>query len=400
MSVNRPMALRSAANRGAVQSPHESRPGMNIALVCAFPSGANPGMLSVDLAFEAVREMAGNNIHVTQFCAEGKLTLGNDKIAIDYESLDNQEQLRSFDKIIYWGDFHHWINYANGDWLRRWQSREAARSPNDIIDAWYKLFLLEDAEDLQRRAAIFGSTLYGLTGQQLLDLRYLAALKRLLGNSPLVLMRDHASSNFVEQLAPSHVSAFGCDCALLLDARRLSTDDERYARAPDGAPYIVCSFGRSGARSALRALAATLAAQNKLKVVNLEWLSPHGLDGLISKLSIIKGAEFVVTDIYHLSVTSWRENVPALCIGRGGSSAVGTLSDKKKEIFYRQIFASDKYMYLEDIMAALASDNILTAYCANFLKRIGDQKSNAFICAAIEAQKRKALSRLVKFIRE
>jgi Polysaccharide pyruvyl transferase len=385
---------------GAVQSPYESGSGMNIALVCAFPSGANPGMLSVDLAFESVREKAGHNINVTQFCAEGKLTLGNDNVAIDYESLESQEQLRFFDKILYWGDFHHWIAYANGDWLKRWQNREPTRSKDDIIDAWYKLFLLEDAEDIQGRVAIFGSTLYGLTGHQLLDVRYRAALESLLINARLVLMRDHVSANFVEQLAPNRVSTFGCDCALLLDARRLSANDERHPTTEDGAPYIVCSFGRSGAKSALRAFGVALAAQRKLKVVNLEWLGPHGLDGLISKLSIIKKAQFVVTDIYHLSVTAWRENVPALCVGKGVSNVTGTLSDKKKEIFYRQIFASDKYMYLEDILAALGSDKILAIYCERFLERIEDQQSNAFISDAIERQKKSALSRLLKFICE
>ncbi|MEA2780499.1 MAG: hypothetical protein QOK29_2043 [Rhodospirillaceae bacterium] len=354
-------------------------------------------MLSVDLAFESVLEKTAKGVNVTRFCAEHEFTITSAKFKLEYHYLANQDQLRGFDKVLYWGDFHHWIGYANGDWLRRWQNREPSRGKDEIIDAWYKRFLLEGAEDIQKRASAFGGTLYGLNGQQLRDRRYGSALASLYGNSQLVLMRDHVSANFVEQLTPRHVSAFGCDCAFLLDSDQiLSQELHRSAREDD--PYMVCSFGRSEASTALQAFATILAAQMKLRIVNLDWLGPQGLDGLMSKLIIIKKARYVITDIYHLSVTSWRENVPALCIGKGGSDSDGTLSDKKKEILYRQIFASDKYLYTEDVLNALGSDPTLVRYCAECIEAIEDEKSNEFVCNMVERQKRLALSRLLNLL--
>jgi hypothetical protein len=51
--------------------------------------------------------------------------------------------------------------------------------------------------------------------------------------------------------------------------------------------------------------------------------------------------------IHHLAVNSWREGVPAICIGMGAETRAGTLSDKKKELFYAACGARPFYVFIE-----------------------------------------------------
>ena len=316
-----------------------------IAVICAYSAGRNPGMISSDLAFMSVHKRIGQEYSVTFLCAELKYTISHAQYPIHYELLSDQKQLHEFDLIVYWGDFIHWIGYAFQDWLPRHQIIHPSHSEQSILDLWYKLFLLEGAPDLQKKTLIFGGTLYALNAKQLSDERYVSALTSLYKNVKLALLRDELSANLMSQLIPGIGDFFGCDCALLMTNNLPGVERTTQER------YVLCSFGRSDSSAAMPGFAIKIAEKMGLKLIYMDWLGqPFGMDAFQNRLKMVCGAELVITDIYHLSVNSWREGVPAICIGKGAGNPTDTLSDKKKEIFYRQMFGAEWYLYLEDLL--------------------------------------------------
>lgn len=314
---------------------------MNIALVCACPAGTNTGMISVDLAFESLNL---KNVSVTRFCSWKNISKKT-SIDLEYTELTNISQLENFDKIIFWGDFLHWIEYFKKDWFNKTIKQNPAITFNDASDVWYSLYLLENRIDLQRKTIIFGSTLYGLNSNSFVDSRYLSALKSLYSNCQISMHRDIFSTNFIKQLtAGIGNSEFGCDCSLLLDS---SSYVDTVISNQD---YFLYSFGRSGQTELLTKFVFDLGKAIGKKPVELKWLSKGtGVNYLIDSIKKIKGSSFIITDIYHFALNSNRENIRTICIGNGNSKIVDTLSDKKKEIFYSQHFQNQNYIYVESI---------------------------------------------------
>lgn len=368
-----------------------------IAVVCAYPAGENPGMLSVDLAFGSLRRALPESVQVNYFCVEREFELRASDVVLHYQHLTHRDQLLAHDRIVYWGDFLHWIAYFEQDVLMRTRLRNPQADLEALRNAWYDLFFLEGASPAElSKVVVFGSTLYGLDAAQLSVPRYQKALSQLYQNATTVLMRDQVSANFVSQFAREDSNAFGCDCALLLDPKSLQPDERVKLPTVD---YLVCSFGRSGANRALLGLAAEIAQRRGLKIINIDWLgNPRGLQALADKLAIIRGARLVVTDIYHMSVTGWREGVPVLGVGQGASQARGTLSDKKKEIFFRQIFASDYYVFLEEVLKAYGSNKAMDSYLSNVLKALDRKAALAFVFDTVKRQQELARKRLLSVL--
>lgn len=343
---------------------------MKIAVVCAHPTLLNPGMLSVDAAFDAVIAGLGSSPEVTRFSAEAAIPA--EGAGHTYAHLTSVEQLEPFDRIVFWGDFLQWIGWATHDFLSREQVRRKGATATEIMDRWFSLFLLENAPGLRRRAIVFGSTLYPLNGTQIARPRYREALTALLKEARLVLMRDAMSANFVNQLSGRDGDLLGCDCALLMDS-------QAFAPAPDGTkePYLAYGFGRSDGQLALAAFAENVARQAKVKSVRLNWFNRTGQRGLETKIGLIKGARYVLTDIYHLSITALREGRPTVCLGRGASYGETSLSDKKKEIFFAQHFLGQNYIFVESLFAALPTDSAVKSLTLRVLERLDDAAAAA-----------------------
>ncbi len=364
-----------------------------IAVVCAYPAGENPGMLSVDLAFGSVARTLPEPVEVNYFCGEGPFELRADQTLLQYQHLARREQLLSHDRIVYWGDFLHWIGYFENDLKYRASRRDPGADLEQVRNAWYDLFLLEGASAADMaKVVVFGSTLYGLDARQLAAPRYHQALGTLYRHASTVLMRDQVSANYVSQIARDEANAFGCDCALLLDPAPLKAYQK--IEVPPG-DYLVYSVGRSGANRALQGLAAEIAQRRRLKLVNIDWLgNPLGVPALADRLAVIRGARLVVTDIYHMGVSAWREGVPVLGIGQGASQVHGTLSDKKKEIFFRQIFASAYYLFVEEILQAYASNKLMDAYLTRVLAGLDRKPDLDFIFTTVRRQQDAAARKL------
>jgi hypothetical protein len=363
---------------------------MKIALICAHPAGTNSGMISVDASFNTVQTQLGSNVEVTRFCSWRSLTKGE---TLTYEHYYSQDQLKDYDLIIFWGDFLQWIEYCNNDWLIKSKSMNMPLSESEMIDLWYSLFLLEGNIELQKKTILFGGTLYGLDSKQLSNNRYCTALTSLATNSKLMLMRDVMSGNFISQLAPSKVKTFGCDCSLLFEPYYFNNNFE----TPQFS-YFVYSFARSGENEKLKQLAKKISVYLGIEAIEIPWISKGaGLSLLEKNIKLIQHSQFTLTDIYHLSLNSWREKIPAVCIGQGNSIVENSVSDKKKEIFYHQIFGLNYYMFLEDILLTIDTDEE-----ESLLQKIkflfNDSDSIKFVTDHIEFQKLRSLNLLLEAI--
>jgi hypothetical protein len=194
-------------------------------------------------------------------------------------------------------------------------------------------------------------------------------------------MRDAISANLISQISNKE-NTFGCDCAFLLETSNNENKDGQ---------YIAFSFGRSGYDSELRDFATQISKSLNLPLVEINWLKKGTSTGdLINHIKVIKNATFTITDIYHFSITSWREKTPCLCIGKGSSYPKNTLSDKKKEILYMQHFASHNYCYVEKV---LEKNQQYTEEC---ISNITNSKSNQLIFESIEKQRTKAINLLLE----
>ena len=315
---------------------------MKIALICATPAGTNTGMISVDLAFDSIKEQLPDTVHVERFCGWKSIKKSE---SLKYTELYNISQLENFDKIIYWGDFLHWINYGENDWVSRYMRKNLNCNETEAIDKWYQLCLLEHRPDLQKKTIIFGNTIYGLTSAQLLNNRYLTALTELYSNTQCALLRDMLSATMLLQLTLNSNIQFGCDCALLLNTSKYTNNIVN-----NSSKFFLYSFARSGQRELLEQLTLDLGNKFNITPIELNWLHKGAsVQTLTDKLNLIKQSEFVLTDIYHCSINSYREGTKVICIGNSAGTVTDTLSDKKKEIFHLQHFASTNYIFVENL---------------------------------------------------
>ena len=321
---------------------------MKLAVICATPAGTNNGMVSVDLAFDSIKKLLPAHYNFVRLCGWKSIKKNKN---FEYDELVEISQLEDADKIIFWGDFLHWIDYANRDWMRSHINNYPMLTPEEIIDKWYHLYLLENREDLQKKVIIFGNTLYGLNSDHLLNSRYVNALTQLYSNASSVLFRDVLSSNYLSQLTGNRQRTFfGCDCALMLD--------QLPAEEPIN-DYFLYSFGRSGSPEMLDQLVKDISKELNLTPLHLEWLKKGaGLETLEENLKLMKGSKFVLTDIYHCAINAYRENVKVVCVGNAACRVTDTLSDKKKELFHFQHFASKSYFYLEQLTSQYDSELI------------------------------------------
>jgi len=372
-----------------------------VALICAYPLGLNPGMLSVDLAFERIHNLLPEEFQLTVFNTEEAIQIKDSIGSINYALLNNQAQLVEFDTIVFWGDFLHWIGYATKDWLTRQKRRFSQISEDELINLWYQVLLLENAPEIQKKTIIFGNSIYGLNATQLSNKRYLSALTNLYQNCRLLLLRDEQSACYATQIGAPRADTFGCDCALFLDPNTLGLQEKNSSQEAQSDRYIACSFGRSRSTALMRVFASNLARTLGLKLEDVGWFKePQGLAGLKRKLELIRSSELVITDIYHLSVSAWREGVPAICIGVGGSGIVNTISDKKKEIFFHQIFASEYYLYKETIDSAVLTDQSFRSLLNSYANLFGNTEQTRFITSTLETQKQRCLTKIVDAIVE
>ena len=338
----------------------EGCPPVNIAVVSAYPIGLNTGMLTSDLALRSFLSRRGIAAQLTTFSIGPPLTIlgsGDGPGGVRYKPLASWEDLKGFDRIIFWGDFLHSRRFHQQDlpWM---VANESMNLPPDALnERVFSALMLEHAPDaILQKVICFGGTIYINSLSDADDKRYIAALSRLFSSARLVLMRDPVSAALAARYGARGTTQ-GVDCALLLEPFG-NIDWRRSRKAPAALAF---SFGRGpsrrkSTRRLMRRLVAGLDhALNSKEQLSLEWLSQNDVDpvaGLLEKLELLHSrSAVVVTDTYHCAVNAWREGIPAVCIGLGAEHPSGTLADKKKELFLNMFGGGDFYVYSEELRA-------------------------------------------------
>lgn len=327
---------------------------MAIACISAFPAMINPGMVSCDLALDSVLARLGIEEKVDRFNFEQTRRVGS----VNSRYLKDLDRLEDYRAIVFWGDFQHFLNYAALDLSRRERTRRGAKfERSKFLTDWAALAFLSGRQNLQARTIVFGETIYGLSGVDLAVTPYQRPLRQFLANVADVQLRDPLSVAMAQQIAPDGRIGFGCDCAFLLDADKVlpmkkanSTVEKRLPKKK----FAVAAFGRSDEDERLTEFARKLADMAGVELVSMNWLAPgryRAINTIADNIAIVRQAQFVVTDIYHLIVTTLRENRPVLGLGWGASHGRTTLDDKKKELLLRSYFGRHLYTFVEDVVA-------------------------------------------------
>src|SRR5690606_7616273 len=68
--------------------------------------------------------------------------------------------------------------------------------------------------------------------------------------------------------------------------------------------------------------------------------------------AIVTSAQFLVTDIYHLSINALNCGVPVFCLGRPDGGQIGTLGDFKKKVLFSMLGLEDRYFEIMEDGAA------------------------------------------------
>ena len=326
---------------------------MSIAFICALPTGLNPGMISVDLSIKCFLDVTGlSAIHkATLFCTEQELLVNSRSgQTLHYKHLSTADQLREYDHIIYWGDFAHWIEYSRKEWTKRGAHRKL--SPQQAEDKWFSLYFLEGNPDLIRKAIVYGGTLYGLNSKQLHSKRYLSNLQAFFKECRGAFFRDIYSANFIHQIAGSTRTGLSGDCALIQAVSTTGLQSTVNSSLPKR-KVMGSAIGRSGMPELLNRFSRNLAFQLNADILDLDWLNSRGIDGFYDCIEKIRSCNYLFTDIYHCGVNSISIGIPTISTGFTAQEATHTLSDKKKEIFFRQHLMIEHYIPLENIAKSL-----------------------------------------------
>lgn len=314
---------------------------MKIAVISALPAGLNTGMLTVEYAFKSLVDTQ-KKWKVDRYCFEKPFHLDYENFGeISVAEIQSSDVLKKYDKIIFWGDFLHWRGYLNKDLYFRSQKKDPQKDLQEIADKYYDVFFLEKNRELISRVVSFGGTVYPLSQDDFQDNRYEENFLSLIRDARYVKFRDVYSSNLASGLLTSDKNFMGMDPAFFLNTEKISP--HQHAR-----PYMVFSFGRSGQNELLKSVAIRIAKSLGLDAYDLQWFAlQNNKNPLIKKLEILRGSAIVLTDIYHMAVNAFRENKPTYMFGNGASYAMSSLSDKKKEILFKQYLQEPQYIYTE-----------------------------------------------------
>jgi hypothetical protein len=312
-----------------------------LAVIFALPVGGNPGMLSVEAAFESFRRRHQLGCEPRFYSLESGPDapgsfLQRRPLAAEWE------EVLAADAILYWGDFQQARRFHRIDLLRRSAGDRSERA--DLMERSYRHLLLQGAEnEVLEKTILFGGSLLSDDIGDACDPTYRSTALRFFSRAHEIWMRDPVStalaaglSNYTRPIRP------GIDCALLLEPLRPTDGIRRRRRGVCGV-----SFGRSVRMRRSRRFAEVLSDRVKADIRELAWFNSE--IPLERKLQTLANCDFVVTDIYNLAVNAWREGVPAVCIGAGSERRIGTLTDKKKEIFYLGYGARPFYVFGESL---------------------------------------------------
>lgn len=345
-----------------------------IAVIAAGNVGFhNPGMLTVDLAFDAMRKRLGHGVNVSWYSILHPAVLptrgyvDERELPFQLKSISNNlHEVYEHDSVVFWGDFLHARHYIEQDATMGLVKFGVAADRDGARQLLYRSLFLRDAPDeVLSRTVLYGGTVLHNSQADYVDKDYNSAFTRLITKSRAVWMREPLSAAKIAHLRPNDVrSHFGTDAALLLrpgDLDILPTTGWA-ATISKGDVAGVFVGQRTEIPGWMRSFCEELADRLDVRLEWLPWLpaepSPAlGIEARTGRttvgdlLAAVAGYKFVITDTYHLSLNAWRSGTPAVCIGSPQPAetptGVLTLNDLKKHIFHLSYDAGDFYIPTE-----------------------------------------------------
>lgn len=310
-----------------------------IAIITATPNGINPGMLAGEAAAKAAMEKAGFTQETTFFrlLSLEERILGQKSqneelnkacyVGIAHRTISDPVILDDY-LPLFWGDFLHMRRYINA----------LAGSDPLLERAYRKILLLEGSSNktLQNTISYGTSFLFNSTADYQ-DPEYGSSLSRFLRNASHIQMRDAVSAAMVANYRSHKIQPCGIDPVQLLALPEIEAAilSEMMPRQPVNRALVFLARGQH-CKDQLMAFIEQIATSTDTACYWLPWgdqLSfpfmerenwpwpsvellndPRGYGVLAPLLAAIRDSRFVVTDTYHVAVSSWALGVPAILV--------------------------------------------------------------------------------------
>jgi hypothetical protein len=316
-------------------------PDRVIGVICARnPGRRNLGMYSVDLS--AARYFSSRGLPYRLLTYSGHRRNGD----LRYEIIPDPGAYNNYREIVFWGDFQQHPIWGIRNHAPR-LAKERRISLAEGLNEWKKRFLLSEipAADVPRYYSI-GTCFLGLQAALSRAGLTTAEYANLLSRFSAIVPRDDASYRELSALGLTNLLR-GFDCASLLDHPRTS------APPPGRFAY---AFGRTMTPGMGKQLVENIARTLQLQAVPITWLlGKYRLKNLSRRydhvLETLHAVEFLVTDIYHLTVNALNSGCPVYCIGRDGKLFDDTCDDYKKVVLMEMLDYGEQYLVLPEATA-------------------------------------------------
>lgn len=310
-----------------------------IAILTATPNGINPGMLAGEAVAQAALARANLLKHATFFRllsleerigsknAQADALIGACNVGINHIKISDPSVMDDY-LPLFWGDFLH---------MRRYIS--ALAGSNRAREADYrKVLLLEGRSDATMKNAIsYGTSFLFNSTPDYADAEYGPALSRFLENASHIQMRDAVSAAVVASFRKQRNQPCGIDPVQLLALPDVEDAilSGMMPKRPISRALIFLARGQHS-RDQLMPFIDAITNATGASGYWLPWgdqLSfpfmarkswpfptvplpddPRGFGVLAPLLAAIRDSRFVVTDTYHVAVSSWALGVPAIVI--------------------------------------------------------------------------------------
>jgi len=301
----------------------------------------NSGMYSVDLAAKHLFSHLG--IPHTFFLAQPRKKRGARYLpmldwqqlrfgVLKHRMLHSIRELEGFSHIVYWGDFLNNPRFGAEDFSPTDVANGYSKTKEEAFERWSEIFALSAGKPSARVIAAGGNF------QHSFSLDEAAILGSFLRSADFVAPRDPFSFKNIAPLTTSSTTLIqGMDCAFLLPS------DIPRKRATN---YFCYEFGRSSLPDTEDLVRSVEAATGLTGIRLPHWLylkagSAHAV--FEEQRNTLYSAQFILTDIYHLSVNGISSGVPVYCLGRAHKSQAGTLGDFKKKTLFSMLDLNNYY---------------------------------------------------------
>lgn len=305
-------------------------------------------MYSVDLAARDFFSAIGRPHEFVKFA--GNLRVGE----IAFRRVSSPEALLAYRDIVFWGDFQQNPLWGEKNFAPR-AARDYKLSQDAAFAMWRKLCLLEGAGDLSEHRVYSVGTCFLGARNILREHNFADRYRNLLARFRAVVPRDKVSFAELRELGLGNLVQ-GFDCA------SFHMRDERPINTRSAARRFAYAFERTLDETQAETLVAEIEKRTGCRGTSIKWLLGKSLlPGTPARrfrkaLGQLDGVDFVVTDIYHLTINAMNLGKRVFCIAESGERFSDTRDDYKKTILSEMAGRREDLIALPDRKSAKGAD--------------------------------------------